>query len=248
MNPFRYYTDKQIAAMAELAQTRGLPIDRMNVGTFLNYLERHAPDIIRDVEMGNVRGFSCHEYTGIATLLFNGETLYWQDQCNPTSWTAYSGKEEFWRSKDFSVEAQKAVGRGPLPAGTYIASQARYQELSNPLRMVQGILLAKTPFGGTWSGGTIAWGTQRVWLEPQSGTETYGRSNFSIHGGAYPGSAGCIDLVGGMANFAARFRQYGRDIRLTVEYGKQPTQSHHRCGDSQTIPSHGPYQSPSHHK
>ena len=40
-----------------------------------------------------------------------------------------------------------------------------------------------------WRGGTDSWGESRVWLEPAKETNLYGRSGFSIHGGAVPGSA-----------------------------------------------------------
>jgi RHS repeat-associated protein len=42
------------------------------------------------------------------------------------------------------------------------------------------------------------WGSFRVPLHPGPGTETFGRSGFYLHGGAFPGSAGCIDTGGGI--------------------------------------------------
>ncbi|OJT23973.1 hypothetical protein BO221_16965 [Archangium sp. Cb G35] len=71
---------------------------------------------------------------------------------------------------------------------------------------------------GGWPGGESSWGKHRIWLKPKSGTKTYGRSGFSIHGGDNPGSAGCIDLVGQMPNFVKMFRAYGKDMDLTVKY------------------------------
>jgi len=38
------------------------------------------------------------------------------------------------------------------------------------------------------------WGKYRVPLHPFRNTETYNRSNFFLHGGKKPGSAGCIDI------------------------------------------------------
>jgi hypothetical protein len=46
---------------------------------------------------------------------------------------------------------------------------------------------------GEWPGGIIAWGEERVWLEPISYTGP--RTAFSIHGGYEFGSRGCIDLA-----------------------------------------------------
>lgn len=35
-------------------------------------------------------------------------------------------------------------------------------------------------------------------MSPIDGTNTYGRSGFFMHGGRYSGSAGCIDIGGGL--------------------------------------------------
>ncbi len=37
-------------------------------------------------------------------------------------------------------------------------------------------------------------------------TNTYGRDNFSIHGGTEPGSAGCIDMTGQIDKFTQWFK------------------------------------------
>ena len=42
-----------------------------------------------------------------------------------------------------------------------------------------------------------AWGVRRIWLEPDSKTNTYSRKGFTIHGGWNKGSAGCIDIPDG---------------------------------------------------
>ena len=42
-----------------------------------------------------------------------------------------------------------------------------------------------------------------IWIKPSKETNTYGRDDFSIHGGWVPGSAGCIDLASNMDNFVA---------------------------------------------
>lgn len=43
------------------------------------------------------------------------------------------------------------------------------------------------------------WGDWRITLSPLSTTDTMGRSGFFIHGGSTPGSAGCIDIGGGLS-------------------------------------------------
>ncbi|MEZ5601109.1 MAG: DUF2778 domain-containing protein [Candidatus Competibacteraceae bacterium] len=47
-----------------------------------------------------------------------------------------------------------------------------------------------------------AWGRYRISIHPFT-TETFGRGGFFIHGGATPGSAGCIDLTNHMDRFVA---------------------------------------------
>ena len=42
------------------------------------------------------------------------------------------------------------------------------------------------------------WGSFRVPIHPESGTNIFGRSGFFLHGGNLPGSAGCIDVGGGI--------------------------------------------------
>lgn len=117
--------------------------------------------------------------------------------------------------------------KGPLPEGAYLVPQARYQK--RPEELWEGILNSVGRGKCKW--GYTTWGNHRIWLEPQSGTEVYGRTNFSIHGGASPGSAGCIDLVVGMPAFASRFLNYGKDMILVVDYGMQ-----------RYAPSHSPYE------
>lgn len=61
-------------------------------------------------------------------------------------------------------------------------------------------------------------GKRRVWLDPLPGTPTHGRGGFSIHGGWWRGSAGCIDLTSDMPSFVDAFLKYGKDIDVVVRY------------------------------
>jgi uncharacterized protein RhaS with RHS repeats len=72
---------------------------------------------------------------------------------------------------------------GPVPRGNYSASVS---QISNP-GIIKDIL--RNIF--------TDWGDWRVPLSPTSGTNTYGRSGFFLHGGSVSGSAGCIDIGGG---------------------------------------------------
>ena len=79
----------------------------------------------------------------------------------------------------------------------------------------QGVIPSK----GTWYGGTIAWGLERVFLAPSAGTDTLGRNNFSIHGGDQYGSAGCIDLGHNEVDFFRTLTNLGiANISLNVDY------------------------------
>ena len=83
---------------------------------------------------------------------------------------------------------QDVPNKGPIPEGTYYADQSQRQNIT-AFDTVAGIV-----GHGKWAGSLPAWGTSRVWLQPDANTNTYGRSGFSIHGGLTKGSAGCIDI------------------------------------------------------
>ncbi|MES9991690.1 MAG: tlde1 domain-containing protein [Candidatus Thiodiazotropha sp.] len=73
---------------------------------------------------------------------------------------------------------------GPIPPGDYTANT---QELTNP-----GIIgdIGRNTLGD--------WGDWRIPIVPLPGTNTYGRGGFFLHGGMFPGSAGCVDFGGGI--------------------------------------------------
>ncbi|WP_339648995.1 tlde1 domain-containing protein [Halopseudomonas pelagia] len=86
-----------------------------------------------------------------------------------------------------SLECQKKAWEGPLPVGDYTINPA---ELSDP-GLLQG--LYRNMRHGDW-------GDWRVRLHPKSedASTLYGRDGFFMHGGSLPGSAGCIDIGGGL--------------------------------------------------
>jgi hypothetical protein len=102
---------------------------------------------------------------------------------------AQSGQDDYQ-----SARYQHIPNKGPIPEGLYYARQSRRQNVS-ALDAAWGTFTGLFNIDhGKWKGGPAAWGLQRVWLEPDSQTNTYGRSGFSIHGGLSKGSAGCIDI------------------------------------------------------
>jgi RHS repeat-associated protein len=127
------------------------------------------------------------------------------------SWTATSGREGYQSS-----EYQNVKDKGPLPEGSYTVDPARTQEWKNNSTFQKAIAQVGR---GAWRGGTKSWGEYRTWITPMEGTNTYGRSGFSIHGGTIPGSAGCIDLTKDNNAFHSWLKSYGQTIRLNVQYG-----------------------------
>ncbi|MFN9792700.1 MAG: L,D-transpeptidase family protein, partial [Pseudomonadota bacterium] len=150
-------------------------------------------------------------------LHFDGERLKWLDTDGNLveEYEAVSGREGYQ-----APSLQYLADKGPIPEGLFLVSQEDYQDFGD-MPMSRRIA-SYNPFFKTtaWPGGTPAWGNQRIWLRPVQG-EMYGRDAFSIHGGDYPGSAGCIDLTFRMPSFAARFREYGSDMWLHVNYKSQ---------------------------
>lgn len=92
---------------------------------------------------------------------------------------------------------ERSRNQGPIPAGRY---RLFASDVSNP-----------SFFGDISRRMRGDWGDWRVRLYPESNTETYGRSGFFLHGGDQPGSAGCIDIGGGVTGSAMTDRLL-RDI------------------------------------
>ncbi len=213
LNPQRF-TQNELDLLLMMALHMGLDVSGFTYEKLLAYLYENAPGVLFAVEPTS-RSLLSQDPQPEASLLFDGERLYWLQEGNDVSWPAYSGNEDFWRNKRFSVEDQKKKDAGPLPAGRYLVAQDRYQILPVNDLWQESYSLAKR---GKWGGWYTAWGAQRVWIEPIMGTDTYGRDHFSIHGGKIPGSAGCIDLVELMPYFAYNFLSYGKDMTLVVNY------------------------------
>ncbi|WP_296224370.1 hypothetical protein [Ralstonia sp. UBA689] len=151
-----------------------------------------------------------------AKLLFDGKSLQWiEDRSALMRWSAFSGKPGF-----SGKEHQTMKDVGPIPEGLYVALQSDFQRWEdtpffNRAACILNLINIKV---GRWPGCTIAWGTRRIGLRPSSGTNVHGRNNFTIHGGWYPGSIGCIDLTDSMESFAKEFLYYAKDMELEVRY------------------------------
>ena len=155
-------------------------------------------------------------------LRFNGRQLVLHENGGAIlNWPAVSG-----RPGKQVPEFQAQRDQGPLPEGYYqfkVSGLQKYDEISDWQKL-------KGAFGrGEWRGGPDSWGRYRFWLTPAPGTETFGRSGFTIHGGSTPGSAGCIDLTDEMDEFADLMTALGQDeINVKVDYGSAGSANHHR--------------------
>lgn len=116
----------------------------------------------------------------------------------------------------FEQQYKALKSTGPIPEGTYVARQEKLQFMSATDWLVGWT--TKVTDSGAWPGSSMSWGSSRVWLEPAKETNTYGRDNFSIHGGWAPGSAGCIDMTSNIKNFVALFEFVGKDLIVEVKY------------------------------
>ena len=100
---------------------------------------------------------------------------------------------------------------GSIPRGKYRVDVDNLDDAS---------LLRNT---GRFVTGKGDWGDWRVPLKPISVSEKIKRSDFFIHGGIFSGSAGCIDIGGGLLGNEATDRllkdlssNSGKDVILTV--------------------------------
>ena len=142
-------------------------------------------------------------------------------------WKGVSGKKGYQSS-----EFQHLKKKGPLPEGRYDVRQDEYSKmgfgsdfLGTYYPVIRRHLLPDSAPKkvGSWSGGAKSWGTQKIGLVPTGQQNMYGRSNFFIHGGLEPGSAGCIDLTSDNDSFMGLFLTLGKDLPLDVIYEKKST-------------------------
>lgn len=149
-----------------------------------------------------------------AELNFDGEKLDWveNDQIKK-SWTAMSGNPEYQ-----NAEATSIPDKGPLPQGDWNVPQKNLENFADLSPMKQK--LSRWPLG-TWPNGIESWGNHRIKLEPAENTNTFGRKNIYMHGGAEFGSRGCLDLEQNMDDFTEEYKKYGRDMLMRVKYPKK---------------------------
>ncbi len=151
---------------------------------------------------------------GMVELLFyNGETLSWHQKDGSTlSLRAYSGRLD--ENGNIQVNRQWEEGVGPIPEGWFIVDPENVQNWDNLSILQKAAASVKR---GEWPGGTIAWGEHRVPIEPY---QYRNRGDFFIHGGTFPGSAGCIDLCENNKAFFSIFSVHYKPVGLHVRYNQ----------------------------
>ena len=101
-----------------------------------------------------------------------------------SNYPAVSGKADPGGFFDYGISEQKKFDEGPIPEGSYWIT---------PSELWKNAWYKRAPVAG--------WGNYRITIHPFVLTNTYGRGGLFIHGGARPGSSGCIDLTSHMDQF-----------------------------------------------
>jgi len=134
---------------------------------------------------------------GDYSLFFNGQTLsVMQGDNSVYSTVANSGKGEHMNNPN----SQKVENLGPIPEGNYFFYNYNWQHQSK-LRQVYNIIAGN----GDWGDYNVSL-NYISWKEPRPL-----RWGFYLHGGFWPGSAGCVDAGGGISNIY----NYVKDQRVT---------------------------------
>ncbi|OCR07500.1 hypothetical protein BA184_09155, partial [Helicobacter pullorum] len=150
---------------------------------------------------------------GIISLHFNGKLLTIivnkdDKEIERISFQAVSGRPQKKSNNKhyftYEKERQMLKSEGPIPEGEYYITPLS-ENIDDGVQYWNQIgywqRLKSNLGGGQWRGGTSAWGTIRIPIQPKTKTltnaqeQTITRGDFFIHGGAEAGSAGCIDLL-----------------------------------------------------
>ena len=138
-----------------------------------NNTQTNNPNCYIEFDGQNVDLYKSGQYDG--NRLQNGQLEY--------NLSGQSGQDDHQNRA-----SQNIPNKGPIPEGAYYTDQNQRQNIDFR-NAAFGIVGA-----GAWPGSLKSWGLRRVWLQPDVNTNTYGRTNLSIHGGWIKGSAGCIDI------------------------------------------------------
>lgn len=153
-----------------------------------------------------------------ASLRFDGQNLIWLQNGQPIkSYPAQSGHTGFQSALYTNISDD-----GPIPQGNYLLTKGSGQDYKNDLwHKIRRHWPVSWVTTRNWTNTPAAWGYQRIPIQPQQGTNTYGRDSMYVHGGNNGfGSSGCIDLERGMPSFYNDWQEYDGDLSLEVKYPK----------------------------
>jgi hypothetical protein len=187
-------------------------------------------------------------------LIFDGETLkfirggkvikQWKAWSGRTYWNSVTPEQLLMATTYKKTDFMKVKDQGPLPEGFYTISSIQKRTKGNSLTLcgnksyAQLLKMywddyAKVGDKHEFNMGTvqdqIAWGNYRMPISPKSGTNTYGRGSFYLHGGGIPGSIGCVDLLDKIDEFIGVFKNYvsetgAKYLDIIIDYsGKYKT-------------------------
>jgi peptidoglycan hydrolase-like protein with peptidoglycan-binding domain len=161
-----------------------------------------------------------------------------------TKWNAFSASQKALVDRMVNkIDFMKIKGAGPIPEGSYYLGDIQKRTNGDALKLAGNkdwyeLLklydeeVKKIGDNHNFNAGTaqdmIAWGNYRMAIIKKSGTETFGRGSFYLHGGGLAGSIGCIDLVDRIDDFVATYKSHlsrtgTKTIDLYVDYsGKMP--------------------------
>lgn len=158
-------------------------------------------------------------------LKFDGTYVKaYEDGVLVQSWLAISGDA---RGEYLDPQYTNMEDHGPIPEGNYTVDPNAYQSISNISNAnYLASFLNKITGRGQWPGVETAWGSERIELTPDSGTDVFDRGGFFMHGGSFPGSAGCIDFLD-ESSFMNYITSVGQPVTMTVEYAQGYTGENH---------------------
>ena len=166
---------------------------------------------------------------GVSTLKFmsnDGRLL--------ASFDAVSGHKDYFGTDPLDTMAtkgypEKGIKGGPTPEGSYKLGD--YEKLGGGLTKTMKLavffgLKDESRLGShdmDTEARMVGWGNFRYKLIPSGANTMFARSGLYIHGGKFPGSAGCIDLTDQMDEFSKIYEFWktytGKEtIELIVDY------------------------------
>lgn len=205
---------KDVSNKLKIKNVSNLGLNTASEMSKLNYFyDNQIPD--RKLTT-NPDSFLLYDGTYLNWMINGSSIKKWRAESGRTKYNAFTpGQKELVNKNLSKKEFSKIKDQGPIPEGNYTVGQLQERTGSSATDVISKAKslwdLKKTQMkyekkGHDWNTGTvvdkIAWGDFRAPITANSGTNTYGRGNFYIHGGGLPGSIGCIDLGGEMKDFA----------------------------------------------